>query len=123
MLGADYVAIPVTPNDDALDGALAIGDVYQNACERKSEYKIYDKLDLLGVFFNQVRKSTIIGKQFIPKLDAEWGENPKLKSSIPFSQEVNNAEVENAPITAKSPSSPVSDAFRDLVKEMVDRIG
>ncbi len=123
MLGADYVLIPVTPNDDALDGALAIGDVYQNAYEKKSEYKTYDKLELLGVFFNQVRKSTIIGKQFLPKLDEEWGENPKLNAAIPYNQEVNNAEVENAPITAKAPSSAASVAFKDLVRELVDRIG
>lgn len=123
MLGGDYVLIPVTPNDDALDGALAIGDVYQNAYEKKSEYKAYDQLELLGVFFNQVRKSTVIAKHFLPKLNEEWGDNPKLNTSIPFNQEVNNAEVENAPITAKSPSSAASVAFKELVRELVEKIG
>ena len=123
MLGADYVLIPVTPNDDALDGALAIGDVYMNVVEKKALFKTEDKIDLLGYFFNQVRKSTLVGRNFLPKMDAEWGENPKLEASIPYNQDVNNAEVENAPVTAKSPSCAASVAFKALVREVVDKIG
>ena len=123
MLGSDYVLIPVTPNDDAFDGALAIGDVYMNTKQKKERFKDDDKVELLGYFFNQVKKSTLAQKHFLPKMNEEWGENPKLETMIPYNQEVNNAEIENAPISSKNPNCPASVGFRELVREVVSRIG
>ena len=123
LLGTDYIVVPLTPNNDALDGAEAIGYVFNAAKRSKSQYKTDDQIEFLGCFFNMVKKGTIATREFIPKMKDTWGENPIFETEIPMNQDVNNAENIQAPVTIVKPYSAVSKALEALTKEMVDKIG
>jgi chromosome partitioning protein len=122
LLGADYIMVPVTPNDDAFDGADAIGKVFNDAQEAKSQFKTDDTIDFLGIFFNMVKRNTKSAKKFRKDLADIWGDNPIFENSIPLNQDANNAENDRAPVTCAYPSSTSAAALEKLTEEMVKRI-
>lgn len=122
MLGADYVLVPVTPDDDTFDGAEAVGRASAEVAEAKAEYREDNKLDFLGIFFNMVKKNTKSAKEFQRNLPEIWGDNPVFDTMIPQNQDAHNAGNDCAPVTSAYPSSSSSKALEKLTKEIIKRI-
>ena len=123
FLGSDYVIVPVEPTEDAFSGAKAIGNVFNNAAQKKSEFKTDDNIDFLGVFFNKWKKGTMSSNKFEREMENIWGNNPVFATRVPWNQDAENAANKAAPVTIARPSSPSAKAFESLAREMVDKIG
>ena len=123
MMASDYVVVPVEPVEDAFNGAKAIGHVFNSVAQKKSEFKIDDKIDFLGVFFNKWRKGTVASKKFESDITRVWKNNPIFDTKIPMNQDAVNAANFFAPVTTAKPASIAAKALENLTKEMVNKIG
>ena len=123
MMASDYILVPIEPTEDAFSGAKAIGNVFNTVAKKKSAFKIDDKIDFLGVFFNKWRSRTLASKKFEKDLTEIWGNNPIFKTKIPMNQDAVNAANMFAPVTSAKPNSPAAKAFIELAREVVKKIG
>ena len=122
MMASDYVLVPVEPSEDAFSGAKAIGHVFNTVAKKKRAFKIDDKIDYLGVFFNKWKRGTIASKKFENDIAQIWGENPIFENKIPMNQDMLNASNIFAPVTIAKPNSEAAKALKNLTKEMVVKI-
>ena len=122
LLGSDYVIIPVTPDEDAMLGAEAIGNAFNQAAEEKEEYRRYNELTLLGVFFNRVNKRTISARKYSENRGEFWDESMMFDTTIPQSQAVVNAGNVGSPVTLAYSQSPAAKAFVELAEELDKKI-
>lgn len=123
MMASDYVIVPVEPVEDAFNGAKAIGHIFNNVAQKKSEFKFDDKIDFLGVFFNKWKKGTVASRKFESEINQVWKNNPVFDTKIPMNQDAVNAANLFAPITTARPSSTAAKSLEKLTKEMVSKIG
>ena len=123
MMASDYVLVPIEPAEDAFSGAKAIGNVFNTVAKKKRAFKIDDKIDFLGVFFNKWRSGTLASKKFEQDLSEIWGNNPIFETKIPMNQDAVNAANMFAPVTSAKPNSPAAKAFIELAREVVNKIG
>lgn len=119
LLGTDYVITPVTPNNSSFDGAMSIAKVFNDVADMKSEFRDDNDIDFLGIFFNMISSRTKAAKKFKEEMPSIWRNNPAFKTEVPRSQDVDNAENIDAPVTAAFPVSAASMAFRRLAREIL----
>ena len=123
MMASDYVLVPVEPSEDAFSGAKAIGHVFNTVAKKKRAFKVDDKIDFLGVFFNKWRNGTLASKKFEEDLKSVWGDNPIFETKIPMNQDALNAANLFAPVTSAKPNSSASKALKKFTREVVKKIG
>ena len=122
MMAADYVLVPVEPTEDAFSGAKAVGNIFNAVAKKKSTFKIDDKIEFLGVFFNKWRIGTIAAQKFENEIQAIWNDNPIFKTKVPMNQDAINSANMFAPVTLAKPYSPAARAFEKLTREVVEKI-
>jgi len=122
MMAADYLLVPVEPAEDSFSGAKAVGNVFNSVAKKKSSFKIDDKIEFLGVFFNKWRIGTIAAQKFEQNIQQIWNDNPIFKTKVPMNQDAINAANEFAPVTSAKPYSPAARAFEKLTREVVEKI-
>lgn len=122
MMASDYVIVPVEPTEDSFSGAKAIGNVFNSVANKKRTLEIDNKINFLGVVFNKWRLGTIAARKFEKELTKIWGNNPIFKTKIPANQDAINAANLFAPVTLVKPYSSSASAFRNLVREVVEKI-
>ena len=122
LLGSDYVIVPSTTSDETIRGANSIGENYNVALEKKSEYGRRNTLDFLGIFTSMVRTGTKLGRELQEHPEHFYGNNPSFESIIPFNQDVNNSEQKMAPVTLAYPRSVAAKAYEKLAKEILKKI-
>ena len=122
MMASDYVIVPVEPTEDAFSGAKAVGNIFNTIAKKKSTFKIDDKIEFLGVFFNKWRAGTIAAQKFENEIQTIWNKNPIFKTKVPMNQDAINAANAFAPVTLAKPYSPAARAFEKLTREVVEKI-
>lgn len=107
---ADLILIPIIPT-------ILSMETFQKVVSFLKE-KEYPK-DKVVAFFSQVDGRKKIHKETV----AKYTTNPKwyLKSTIPYSSEIERMGVYRAPITGKFPKSRSAQAFQSLWEEISDR--
>lgn len=115
FLATDYVIIPVEPAFDSILGANSmVRFVGKNR-------ELNPKLSIIGVFMTKVRGRTIAFENMSDMVQGGWDQK-FFKNTIPFNQDVINAENDGGPVTKLKPSCKASKAYEKLIREVVERI-
>ena len=121
LVGSDYLMIPITPLEDAIDGAERIINEFKIAAEAKQDYE-FNRIDFLGFFFCNTSQRKTRDKAYRQKKGEIWDEGLFFDSYVPPSDCVWNASNKGGPVTSICPSSLVSAGYYSLAKEMERRI-
>lgn len=116
LLASDWVIIPMEAADDSINGA---GNMLRFV---KGCHKGNPKLRVAGLFFNAVDMRTTTAKAYVPQMQESWKEL-MFKTVIPYSQDARKAEGFHEPVTEAFPNGKVAAAFRELLKEVEERVG
>ena len=108
--------IPMEAADDSINGA---GNMLRFV---KGCHKGNPKLRVAGLFFNAVDMRTTTAKAYVPQMQESWKEL-MFKTVIPYSQDARKAEGIHEPVTEAFPNGKVAAAFRELLKEVEERVG
>lgn len=112
----DWIIIPVNTGHDSIQGASQTIQ-YQIKCKRGNK-----NLQVAGVFFNRVNTRTLSAQEIIPQLNDAL-EGYVFKTIIPAIEDAVKSENISKPITAVFPKSKLTKAYRELAKEVHEKIG
>ena len=116
FMAANYILIPIEAGQDSIIGANNMV-AFAAKCR-----KLNPGLSVLGVFFNRVSNRTKAFQSMLPMVKGNW-ESILFDTVIPQNQDAVNAENDTSPLPHKFPSSKAAKAYKQLLDEVVKRIG
>ncbi|POR19420.1 hypothetical protein BWK57_13575 [Flavobacterium columnare] len=115
LMASDYIISPIEPEEYSIEGINTLYPSILKIGERNA------KLKFLGFFFNKVNENTRNYKKF-RKIALNEAKDVFLKSYIRQDVTVEKAKTEGKTVYQISPSSRVSEDFKQLKKEILKKI-
>lgn len=112
LVSVEYVIIPSTTGRNSVEGIDQLIDFYNNCREVNS------KLTLLGIIMNNVNKNSSIGKDILPMIREAYG-NYVFETVVERSVAAEKLEWGSN----SESKNKISQAFEDVSKEVLKRIG
>ena len=116
FIAADHILIPIEAGQDSIVGANNMV-AFAAKCR-----KLNPGLNVLGVFFNRISNRTKAFQEMLPMVKGNW-ESILFETVIPQNQDAVNAENFAMPLPHKFPNSKAAKAYKQLLDEVVSRIG
>jgi chromosome partitioning protein len=118
LVAADYCLLPLDLSALALQGAEDIMEALDTIDERLGHH-----VDLLGVVINRYDKRlTRVNDAILARLRERFGA-AVIERFIPSSSAVARAQMAGRPLLEFEPDAPVTCAFHDLARDVLDRVG
>ena len=116
MALADFLLIPMPPEEYAVDGLLEFLKNYNQT------QKLFNtKLRLLGILLTQVKKRTILHADIMEKLKEVLGEETVFSTMIPSSIEVAEAAAVKQSVSNYTKNKNLKTAFLSATTEVINR--
>ena len=116
LLAADYVVVPVPPEDFGAQGLRAVHQAIDQA------RPLNPNLRLLGHLVTRLDGRLLVHQAYLQKLRTIYGQTV-LETIIPEAAAFKLAVACREPVTQRSPRSRAADRIRDLGHEILARIG
>jgi len=114
LAAAQQVLIPIESDYLAMRGASLLLDTIS-----KVKRKLNADLALLGVLINMYEQVTLHSREILEEIQEAFGDKV-FKSIIRRSVRVKEAPVEGQSLLSYEPNSPISQAYRELAKEIIN---
>ena len=116
LLAADYVVVPVPPEDFGAQGLRAVHQAIEQARPLNPDLK------LLGHLVTRLDGRLLVHQAYLQKLQAIYGQTV-LETIIPEAAAFKLAIACREPVTHRSPRSRAAERIRGLGREILNRIG